>query len=248
MKSDRIQSAIGEIDADLIEAAEQEGTSMKHKTSFARVGLLAACLALIVTAAIVVPRLTRPEEEANAGGTDGRINIHAEIKPSDADRVLTDGEAAAFLAERLPAIREELRANGVAAEALRIPEKGYSHVRTGDNGNELILYAKDYLIYDGETLVGIYELIKDADGSLGGGLSWGGPWFPEYQAFLEAHRGEALVYLYVGDVEAILTPDGRIVTPLSVTEGVNALRSVIVPEEQAQYYEFFRREENTYTP
>ena len=66
MKSDRIQSAIGEIDADLIEAAEQEGTSMKHKTSFARVGLLAACLALIVTAAIVVPRLTRPEEEANA--------------------------------------------------------------------------------------------------------------------------------------------------------------------------------------
>lgn len=261
MKSDRIQSAIGEIDADLIEAAEQEGTSMKHKTSFARVGLLAACLALVVLAATAVPKLlNRPGDDPNppasntgelceGGGTDGKINIHAEIKPSGADCFLSNEEAYAYVQENLPSWESGWIAmnDTTGEEDFRISPTGYSHIRTGNGGNELILNARDFLIYNGDELFAIATVIKEP-GMISGSPAWGSPWFPEYQAFLEAHRGEALVYLYVGDVEAILTPDGQVVTRLSLTEGSDALRSNIVPEEQAQYYEFFRREENSYTP
>ncbi len=247
MKSDKIQRAIGMIDDDLIEAADREGSAMKHKKFFTRVGLLAACLALIVTAAVVVPRLS-PDEGSNAGGTDGKINLHAEIKPSGADCVLTNEEAYAYIQENLASWESSWRAwnDTTGAEHFRISPTGYSHVRTGGSGNELILNARDFLIYDGDKLFAIATVIKEPD-RISGSPMWGSEWLPKYQAFLEAHRGEALVYLYVGDVDAILTPDGQIVTLLQLEPGAG-LQDVIDPAEQEQYYAFFRREENTYIP
>ena len=242
MKSDKLQRAIGRIDDDLIEAADREGISMKRKKIFTRVGLLAACLALVVTAAVVVPRLTRLDEGSNAGGTDGKINLHAEIKPSGADCVLTNEEAYAYIQENLASWKNTWSAwnDTTGEEHFRISPTGYSHVRTGDSGNELILNARDFLIYDGDELFAIATVIKEPD-RISGGPMWGGPWLPEYQTFLEAHKGEALVYLYVGDVEAILTPDGQLYAG-------SDLSNCIIPEEQDQYYAFFHREENTYIP
>ena len=258
MKSDKIQSAIGKIDVDLIEAANQKQSAGKRRQIWRSVGLAAACLVLIVTAVSVHKLLDRsgdtPDPPASTteglskdGGTDGKINLQAEIKRTGEDCILTVEEANAFMNERLPEYREDLRASGLVIDDLRFAPNGCSHVRTGDSGNELILNARDFLLYDGDELVAMVTVIKEPD-RISGGLAWGGPWFSEYQAFLEAHRGEALVYLYVGDVEAILTPDGQIVTLLEINHPGSGLESVIDPAEQARYYEFFRFEENTYTP
>ncbi len=253
MKSDKIQSAIGKIDVDLIEAANQKQSAGKRRQIWRSVGLAAACLALVVMA-VSVPKLMNHSgdtpnppvsntEDLNAvGGTDGKINLQAEIKRTGEDCILTVEEANAFMNERLPAYREELRASGLVFDDLHFAPNGYSHVRTGDSGNELILNARDFLLYDGDKLVATVTVIKEPD-RISGGVSFGGPWYPEYQAFLEAHKGEALVYLYVGDVEAILTPDGQIFTAIGTD-----ISDSIVQEEQTRYYEFFRFEENTYMP
>lgn len=253
MKSDKIQSAIGKIDVDLIETADQKQPAAKRTQIWRSVGLAAACLALVVMAVSVPKLLNRSVDTPNppvsdvgepneAGGTDGKINLTAAIKRTGADCTLTVEEANAFMNERLPAYREELRASGLVFDDLHFAPNGYSHVRTGDSGNELILNARDFLLYDGDKLVATVTVIKEPD-RISGGVSFGGPWYPEYQAFLEAHKGEALVYLYVGDVDAILTPDGQIFTATETD-----ISDSIVQEEQARYYEFFRFEENTYTP
>ena len=253
MKSDKIQGAIGKIDVDLIETADQKQPTGKRRQIWRSVGLAAACLALVVMA-VSVPKLLNHSgdtpnppasntEELNAvGGTDGKINLQAEIKRTGEDCILTVEEANAFMNERLPAYREELKASGLVFDDLRFAPNGYSHVRTGDSGNELILNARDFLLYNGDELVAMVNVIKEPD-RISGGVAFGGPWFSEYQAFLEAHKGEKLVYLYVGDVDAILTPDGQIFTATETD-----ISNSIVPEEQARYYEFFRFEENTYTP
>lgn len=253
MKSDKIQGAIGKIDMDLIETADQKQPTAKRRQIWQSVGLAAACLALVVMAVSVPKLLNRSGDTPNpsvsnteglneAGGTDGKINLQAEIKRTGEDCILTVEEANAFMNERLPAYREELKASGLVFHDLRFAPDGYSHVRTGDSGNELIMNARDFLLYDGDELVAIVNVIKEPD-RISGGVAFGGPWYSEYQAFLEAHKGEALVYLYVGDVDAILTPDGQIFTATG-TE----ISDSIVQEEQARYYEFFRFAENTYTP
>lgn len=253
MKSDKIQGAIGKIDTDLIETADQTQSTTKRGQIWRSVGLAAACLALVIMA-VSVPKLLNhsgdtPNPPASnteglneAGGTDGKINLQAEIKRTGEDCILTVEEANAFMNERLPAYREELKASGLVFDNLHFAPNGYSHVRTGDSGNELILNARDFLLYDGDELVAEVTVIKEPDG-ISGGVAWGGPWYSEYQAFLEAHKGEALVCLYVGDVDAILTPDGQIFT-LTGTD----ISDSIVQEEQPRYYDFFRFEENTYTP
>lgn len=247
MKSDKLQSAVGAIDDDLIEAADRETGTARSKRLWARVGLAAACLALVVAAAFALPGLLGRDSPGEAGGIDGKINLRAEIRPSGEDCVLTVEEANAFMTERLPAYREELRASGLSIDELRFAPNGYGHIRTGDSGNELILNARDFLLYDGDELVAMVTVIKEPD-RISGGLSWGGPWFSEYQAFLEAHKGEALVYLYVGDVDAILTPDGQIFTLLNTGRPGYGIEDAVDPAEQPRYYEFFRRDENTYIP
>ena len=63
MKSDLIQTAIGGIDADLIEAADEKRSSVRRRRIFKRVGMIAACLAVIAVA-VSIPGLLRPAPEA----------------------------------------------------------------------------------------------------------------------------------------------------------------------------------------
>lgn len=58
-----------------------------------------------------------------------------------------------------------------------------------------------------------------------------------YTELLSAHKGEELVYLYVGSVEAIATPSGRVVTPDGKTYS-----------ESSEAYEYFKFPQNTYIP
>ncbi len=129
---------------------------------------------------------------------------------------ITDEEAAAYFAENYGSIKSALAASGALTE-LRISEKGYSHVTyTGAEGESLELRAnfRDYLAYDGDRLAAIITLFKE-NGVIYNSPAFGSPWFAGYDAFLQAHRGEALVYVYAGNAEIILLPDGGIYSPLA---------------------------------
>ena len=130
---------------------------------------------------------------------------------------ITDEEAAAYFAERKGSLAQSLGASGVAADNIRISEKGYCHAcYSGLEGERLEVREnfRDYLVYNGETLIAIVTLYKE-NGKLYDTPAFGAPWFSDYAAFLRQHRGEELVYVYAGFAEIILTPDGGMYSALS---------------------------------
>lgn len=130
---------------------------------------------------------------------------------------ITDEEAAAYFAERKGSLAQSLGASGVAADNIRISEKGYCHAcYSGLEGERLEVREnfRDYLVYNGETLVAIVTLYKE-NGKFYDTPSFGAPWFNDYAAFLREHRGEELVYVYAGLAEIILLPDGGMYSALS---------------------------------
>ena len=129
---------------------------------------------------------------------------------------ITDEEAAAYFAETGGRLFASLSASGVPADSLRISKTGYCHVcYSGLEGEQLEVREnfRDYLVYNGDALVAIVTLYKE-DGKLYETPSFGAAWFADYNAFLNAHRGQELVYVYAGFTEIILTPDGGIYSAL----------------------------------
>ncbi len=86
----------------------------------------------------------------------------------------------------------------------------------------------------------IITLVKE-DGKLYATPSFGGPWFDSYNAFLKAHAGQKLIYLYYGIAEVILLPDGSVISPLgsSVEQYFGWVKNP---------YEWFYNEEIVYVP
>ena len=155
-----------------------------------------------------------------SGGETGYFNVP--VLPQNLEIVttgekITDEEAAAYFAERKGSIAQSLGASGVAADNIRISEKGYCHAcYSGLEGERLEVREnfRDYLVYNGETLVAIVTLYKE-NGKFYDTPSFGAPWFSDYAAFLREHRGEELVYVYAGFAEIILLPDGGMYSALS---------------------------------
>jgi len=123
---------------------------------------------------------------------------------------LTDAEAKAYFSEEKSSIASALSSSGVPADKIEIKEKGYSHISyTGKENENLTLTQnfRDYLVYNGNELVAIITLVKE-NGKIYNTPSFGATWFSDYNNFLNAHKGEKLVYVYVNQVELIVTPDG----------------------------------------
>lgn len=129
---------------------------------------------------------------------------------------ITDEEAAAYFADDRGHLIASLSSSGVPTENLRVSDKGYCHVcYAGVEGEKLEVREnfRDYLVYNGDSLVAIVTLSKE-NGTLYSTPSFGAAWFDDYNAFLNGHRGEELVYVYAGFAEIILTPDGGMYAPL----------------------------------
>jgi hypothetical protein len=247
MKSDLLQDAFGEIKDVYIEEAHQ--TAKKQRNNRVIWGTLAACLAALVLGfgALMLVRRT-PQNAlnptaANAGGTNGKINLQAACVLTGTENLLTNEEGYSFLQDNLAEIKTELLAFGATVDdELHLSANGYSHLRTGDDGNEMAVNVRDYLLYRDQELVCIATVVKETE-NLRYTLMFGAKWFDHYHAILKDHTGEELVYLYVGDVEAILTPDNQVLVPLGID-----LTNEIVPEEVPEYYHYFKYEQNTYVP
>lgn len=155
---------------------------------------------------------------------------------------ITDAEAKAYLRENTW-IASALSASGVPADNITYSETGYCHVSyDGTEGKQLELRQnfRDYLAYSGGKLIAIITVTKE-NGKLSATPAFGGPWFSEYDAFLNAHKGEELLYVYAGFMEIIITPDNQYVNPQG-TDVSAYFEGVEKP------YAYFYCDAATYTP
>ena len=156
---------------------------------------------------------------------------------------ITDAEAKAYLRENTW-IASALSASGVPADNITYSETGYCHVSyDGTEGKQLELRQnfRDYLAYsDSGKLIAIITVTKE-NGKLSATPAFGGPWFSEYDAFLNAHKGEELLYVYAGFMEIIITPDNQYVNPQG-TDVSAYFEGVEKP------YAYFYNDAATYTP
>ncbi len=250
MKAENFSDALSKIDDKYIKESATY-TSKKKSRPHLKWGSLAACLsAFVIATAIILLMITSRSEEPTvvpdknegrdeAGGINGKINICENIVISGEEDVLSDTEASSYLEARKESIESDLVACGVKFKELQIAQKGYSHVRTGKDGNTMAVNWRDHLAYDGEKIIATIAVVKE-NGKINHHIAWGSD-YSYYEKKLEEYKGKELVYLYIGDVDAFITPDNKIFT-LSNIDISMAL------DDNTEYYEFFKTQYNVYVP
>lgn len=168
--------------------------------------------------------------------------------PSDRDinitgEAITDAEAQEYFSKNQDSIIGSLSSSGVSSDSIKISEKGYCHVNyDGEEGKsfELRQNYRDYLVYNENELVAIITLWKEG-GEISNTPSFGARWFDDYNAYLQTHKGEKLVYAYAGWFEIIIAPDNTYFNPMG-HDVSQYLDGVEKP------YEMFYHEAATYIP
>lgn len=157
--------------------------------------------------------------------------------------VITDKEAREYFDENKNSIIAGLSASGVSSDSIKISEKGYCHIYYhGEEGKsfEIRQNSRDYLVYNGDNLVAIINLNKE-NGEIFNTPSFSAQWFDDYNAYLQKHKGEKLVYAYAGWFEIIIAPDNTYYNPIGLDASLY-LQGVENP------YEMFYHEAAVYTP
>ena len=127
---------------------------------------------------------------------------------------ITDSEAQQYFSERREHFANSLASSGVNADNLRFAENGYCHASyNGAVKGEVRRNFRDYIIYNGEEIAAIVTLVKE-NGVITDSIAFGAPWFAEYNAKLNEHRGEELVFVYASWAEIVIAPDGSYFSPL----------------------------------
>ena len=180
------------------------------------------------------------------GGVVGGVRIP--VLPFDrtiqyTGEAITDAEAAAYFKESTW-LQSALSASGVDADGIRFSEHGYCHISyDGTEGKsfEVRQNFRDYLVWNGKgDLIAFVTLTKE-NGALSATPAFGGPWFQTYNAFLQQHKGDALVFVYAGWMELVITPDNGVYNPQG-TDVSRYLKGIENP------YEIFRCDAATYVP
>ena len=218
---------------------EYNAQVQKKRNKMIRIGAPALVLCLALLAGVIVWREEKPHKSGNEIDSHGGMAINQPPKDNVINitgEKITEEEAAAYFKENYTSIVSALSQMGVRTEGLKISEKGYSHISYAGEGGGLELHQdfRDYLAYSGDTLVAIITLMK-YNGTIGNSPAFGGPWFDSYAAFLKQHAGEELLFLYYGELEVVLLPDGSAVNPMgkSVSQYFNWVKNP---------YEWFRQE------
>lgn len=121
---------------------------------------------------------------------------------------ITDAEVADYLKENISDIKS----------LLDMTDKptflgGYCHITYNDNSFKLRQGYRDYLIYSDDKLIGIITIYKEKE-EMQYTLSCEANWFEKYETYLEAHKGEKLLYFYIGMQEVIISPDSTYFNPI----------------------------------
>ena len=155
--------------------------------------------------------------------------------------VLTEAEADAYLKENAVSIKSSLSASGVSTSGFRIGESGYRHISCAEGADayELKMNCFDYVVYNGDGLAAVITLIRE-NGRIYSSVSFGSPKYEEFDAYLKAHAGEELVFLYIGHAEVVLSHDSY------YTQGDFDVSPLF--GEIAMPFEHFRSDEAVYVP
>ncbi|MCR5150794.1 MAG: hypothetical protein K6B52_06175 [Clostridiales bacterium] len=127
---------------------------------------------------------------------------------------ITDSQAKEYF-NKNTWIVSSLASSGVSTDNLMFSENGYCHISyDGTEGKQLELRQnfRDYLVWNNEKLVAIVTLTKE-NGEINATPAFGGPHFDDYNAFLQKHKGEKLLFIYAGWMEIVITPEGEAVNP-----------------------------------
>ena len=191
---------------------------------------------------------TSPDEGSYSQGGDVIGGWFIPALPFDREIVsvgeeITDTEAKAYFDENKDIIIGSLSSGGVPSDSIKISEKGYCHVNyDGTEGKsfEVRQNFRDYLVYNGDRLIVIITLYKE-NGEIFNTPSFGARWFDDYNAYLESHKGEELVYVYAKWFEIIVAPDNTYYNPMGLDVSPY-LAGVENP------YEMFYHKSAVYTP
>ena len=100
---------------------------------------------------------------------------------------------------------------------------------------------RDYLVYNGDTLVSIVTVTKDDDGRISSSVSFGADdYYRSFDKFIKQNAGKEIIFLYVGNIEVLLTED---YAPFSVGHNVSPLF-----ENIRDPFEAFYNEDIVYVP
>ena len=180
---------------------------------------------------------TTVDPDGLAGEGNGFAGLNIPLSPvSDIlfkNAVLTDEEGRAYLNENFGSIKSSLSASGVSVSDMKISEHGYYHIKCEQKTSadyevtlDLTEYSvnqgfRDYLVYNGDTLVSIVTVTKDDDGRVGSSVSFGADdYYRSFDKFIKQNAGKEIIFLYVGNTEVILTND---YAPFSVGHNVSPL-------------------------
>ena len=156
---------------------------------------------------------------------------------------ITDEEAMEYFRNNKNGIIGSLSSSGVASDSVRISETGYCHINYNgeeDKSFEIRQNYRDYLVYNGENLVAIITLYKE-NGVIFNTPSFGARWFDNYNAYLQEHKGDKLIFIYAGWLEIIIAPDNTYFNPME-HDVSQYLEGIEKP------YELFYHEKAIYVP
>lgn len=193
--------------------------------------------------------VTRANEGPLSGGTQEALpitmeGVQTELGIARREETLDEATADRYIAENKGQILYSLSMSGVPTDgSVTVSEQGYTHLNLSGGGSwkELATDFRDYLIYNDDRLVAILTLWI-MDGEVHASPAFGAPWFDDYNAFLQQHKGEALAFVYVGGMtEAVITPQGDVLSPMGLD-----LSAQFPDSKKGNYYEYLAYPENTY--
>ena len=201
-----------------------------------------------------IPESWEPIEYSPTGLPIGAIPaLPSESSIAFFGETLTDEEANDYFTQNLDAICDSLRTDDQPLTSPRISEKGYCHVRYGskDISSPVVdMNIRSYLLYDGDELAAVLVLYKTQDGILCGGPGIGKSWYPEFDAFLKAHKGNELVFVNANGYEIVLAPNGDCINPMGISDETTTSEDLLEMYlgNIRDPYQYFYAEPATYTP
>ena len=125
---------------------------------------------------------------------------------------------------------------------LTLLEAGHSHVRLPETPEDPAVITadfRDYYVTENGKIAAILTVAKE-DGRFFVTPAFGAPWFGALTDFLNAHRGEKLLAVYMGPLDVLIAPDGDLFLPGEVD-------ATALPDAGTVYATLFT-EEAAYAP
>ncbi len=183
-----------------------------------------------------------PSGEPPASGSTEGVGGFALPRDGRLERV-GEGFSDADVLALLQALVSSPTGLGLSENAeLTLIEAGHAHVRLPETPEDPAVITadfRDYYVTENGKIAAILTVAKE-DGRFFVTPAFGAPWFGALTDFLNAHRGEKLLAVYMGPLDVLIAPDGDLFLP-------GEADPTALPDAEALYASLFT-EEAAYAP